>query len=229
MKHRKMKKLLALVLALCLLAGAMPLSASAAEYSGTCGANLKWEISGGTLTISGTGEMNDVALGADAPWEPFADSFTKIVVESGVTTIGDYTFTDLAGVTEVTLPDTLTSIGLYAFGGCESLQGITIPSCESIAHGAFRGCENLAYALLPENLTYIGQYAFSYTRPHADHPALWADYPADVRLHAVGADQCQPSQRRGDGNSGVRARPLGECGDRLRRGGHPHEHLHLLR
>ena len=163
MKHRTITKLLALALALCLLAGAVPLSASAAEYSGTCGANLKWEISGGTLTISGTGEMNDVALGADAPWEPFADSFTKIVVESGVTTIGDYTFTDLAGVTEVTLPDTLTSIGLYAFGGCESLQGITIPSCESIAHGAFRGCENLAYALLPENLTYIGQYAFSYT------------------------------------------------------------------
>ena len=101
MKHRRFTKLLALVLALCLLAGALPLSASAAEYSGSCGANLKWEISGGTLTISGTGEMNDVALGADAPWEPFADSFTKIVVESGVTTIGDYTFTDLAGVTEI--------------------------------------------------------------------------------------------------------------------------------
>ena len=49
MKHRRFTKLLALALALCLLAGALPLSASAAEYSGTCGTNLKWEIANGTL------------------------------------------------------------------------------------------------------------------------------------------------------------------------------------
>ena len=52
MKHRRFTKLLALALALCLLAGALPLSASAAEYSGSCGTNLKWEFADDTLTIS---------------------------------------------------------------------------------------------------------------------------------------------------------------------------------
>lgn len=77
MKHRRFTKLLALALALCLLAGALPLSASAAEYSGSCGANLKWEIADDTLTISGTGPMNDFPAGySQVPWYKYRDHFT---------------------------------------------------------------------------------------------------------------------------------------------------------
>ncbi len=81
------------MLALCLLAGALPLSASAAEYSGTCGTNLKWEIADGTLTISGTGAMNDFPAGySQVPWYKYRDHFTKAQVQSGVTTVGENAF-----------------------------------------------------------------------------------------------------------------------------------------
>ena len=165
MKHRKMKKLLALVLALCLLAGALPLSASAAQYSGTCGTNLKWEISGGTLTISGTGEMVDFQAGYQAPWDSYGNNtgtYTSVVVESGVTTIGDYAFDSDSKLTQVTLPDTLTSIGSHAFDAA-GLTGITIPSgVTAIGDSAFKSCGNLAYAQLPDTLTTIGDWAFWY-------------------------------------------------------------------
>ena len=162
MKHRKMKKLLALVLALCLLAGAVPLSASAAEYSGTCGTNLKWEIAGDTLTISGEGAMADYQYATNVPWHDYSDSFSQVVVESGVTHIGENAFGFTDEILQVTLPDTLTSIGAGAFACCYSLKGITIPSgVTAIEEGTFLSCFDLAYAELPDTVTSIGDSAFS--------------------------------------------------------------------
>ena len=87
MKHRT-RKLLALLLALCLLAAALPLSASAAQYSGSCGQNLTWSIDGNVLAISGSGPMNDYIRTSDQPWYKYRKPVTKVVVNSGVTTIG---------------------------------------------------------------------------------------------------------------------------------------------
>ena len=63
---------------------------------------------------------------------------------------------------EVVIPDNVTTIGKYAFGGCTSLTSITIPgSVTAIGEFAFAGCTSLTSITLPDNLTTIGRYAFA--------------------------------------------------------------------
>ena len=63
--------------------------------------------------------------------------------------------------TELTIPDDITAINRYAFGGCTSLISITIPdSVRSIGEGAFSGCDELTTVTIPDSVTSIGDYAF---------------------------------------------------------------------
>ncbi len=72
-------------------------------------------------------------------------------------------------VTSITLPDTLVSIGDYAFTNCTDLTSIVIPdSVEYIGSGAFHGCRNLVSAKLPTGLTRIEERLFAYCRSLAD-------------------------------------------------------------
>ncbi len=66
------------------------------------------------------------------------------VIPDSVTSIGDYAFSGCSSLTSITIPDSVTSIGDYAFYGCSSLTSITIPdSVTSIGSSAFSGCSNL--------------------------------------------------------------------------------------
>ena len=95
------------------------------------------------------------------PWSSYADSITRIRVESGVTRIGDIAFYNCTNVTGVTLPDTLERIGDYAFKNCTSLGYVNFPtSLRGIGNAAFESCEKLTGIRLPEGLTSIGNYAF---------------------------------------------------------------------
>lgn len=106
-----------------------------------CGENLTWNFSNGTLTISGRGDMSD---GASALWEEFTEQITKVVVEEGVTSIGNNAFSDHVNLETVSLPDSLGSIGSSAFWNCTSLQSIRIPeNVSNIAGSAFTGCGSL--------------------------------------------------------------------------------------
>jgi hypothetical protein len=85
----------------------------------------------------------------------------KTVVFTG-TSIGKYTLYSRA-VTSVTISDSVTSIGDYAFDGCTSLAEITIPdSVTSIGDNAFYRCTSLAEITIPDSVTSIGDYAFRY-------------------------------------------------------------------
>ena len=100
---------------------------------GTCGAqgkNLTWTLScDGTLTIRGTGAMRHFwDYAADIPWWNYKDAIQRIVIEEGVTTIGNHAFVVCSNLTSVSLPNTLTSISYLAFGHCTSLPSLTIPS-----------------------------------------------------------------------------------------------------
>ena len=116
----------------CLLAALCVFTLAAnAAISGTCGANLTWTLDdNGTLTISGTGKMNDYDHYDDydlyynsystAPWGGSVSNANRVktvVIENGVTSIGDSAFEDCTELTSVTLPDSVTSIGDYAFFG----------------------------------------------------------------------------------------------------------------
>ncbi|MBQ7961765.1 MAG: leucine-rich repeat domain-containing protein [Clostridia bacterium] len=128
--------------------------------SGTCGDNLTWTLdSDGTLTISGTGPMEDYPGWSDTPWFSAKDNISKIVINKGVTTIGDYAFATLQGVTAISIPEGIVSIGdnsLFITGITE----IKIPfGVTEIGSEAFYGCD-FTEIIIPDSVTYIGDRVF---------------------------------------------------------------------
>ena len=137
--------------------------------SGECGENLTWRVDAdGTLTISGTGAMQDYdAVSEDniwhttAPWHAYYP--TKLVFEEGITYIGSYAFYKCGFTGGLTLPESLTNIGEAAFLDCSGFTGnLTLPkNLTSVSDWAFTRCSGFRGGLtLPEGLTSIGNYAF---------------------------------------------------------------------
>ena len=176
---KTMKKALSVMLVVVIMLTAAPLSGfvglelpewldvsieASAETSGTCGEKVTWTFdeSTGTLTISGTGEM-DENLYWNCPWEDFRDNIETIIINDGVTIIGDYAFYDCNSLTSVTIPDSVTSIGDNAFYNCSSLIGITIPdSVSSIGSEAFYHCDCIKNISVPDSVTLISYGAFEH-------------------------------------------------------------------
>lgn len=133
-----------------------------AQSSGTCGKdgnNLTWTLSGGTLTISGTGDMADYSN--TNPWYDNRSSIKSVVIEAGVTSIGKYAFYNCDNLTSMTIPGSVTSIGNYAFNKCSSLASVTIPKgVISIGPRAFQNCTSLTSIALPEGITSISIRTF---------------------------------------------------------------------
>ena len=125
-----------------------------------CGDNVYWSFSGGTLTISGEGAMDDYDYDySTAPW--FGFDINEIVVEDGVTSIGEGAFSYCTSLTSVAIPDSVTSIGSYAFYQCTSLTSVAIPdSVTSIGDCAFYHCTSLTSVAIPDSVTSIGHNAF---------------------------------------------------------------------
>ena len=87
---------------------------------------------------------------------------TSISLLEGTLGIADEAFRQCSGLTNVTIPSSVTSIGSYAFYGCSGLTSVTIPnSVTSIGGSAFRGCSGLTSVTIPNSVTSIGSYAFS--------------------------------------------------------------------
>ena len=102
--------------------------------------------------------MADYASSAQSP---FASGITSIVLEEGVTSVGNYSFADMPNLTSVDLPSTLTRIGGHAFENAAALTSVTIPaSVTEIGEDAFAGCENLTI------YGYNGTVAQSYANSH---------------------------------------------------------------
>ena len=126
--------------------------------------NLTWKLyEDGTLNISGTGEMKNYNYfeGNQSPASQKKDSVKKVVIEDGVTSIGDAAFYGCSSLTSITIPNSVTSIGEAVFGNCGSLPSITIPDgVTSIGSSAFRDCTSLTSITIPNSITSIGEAAF---------------------------------------------------------------------
>ena len=127
-------------------------------------AEVTWKLSeDGTLTISGTGSMVNYSSGYSVPWYPQRESIKNIIIENGVTSIGNNAFYGCKALTSLTIPNNVTSIGYNAFGNCTGLTSITIPnSITSIGRSAFYKCSALTSITIPNSVTNIGDYGGDY-------------------------------------------------------------------
>jgi len=155
------------------------------------GQNLTWELSNGVLTISGKGDMPNCHNSGrkikalltgelspnNVPWFKSGESIRKIVIEEGVTSIGDYVFTcyfdfnksqtvPYTILQEVVFPRSLRTIGVGAFKGCDNLNSIVFNDIGenedqtlTIKDYAFESCK-IEQLILPSYVTIIGEGAF---------------------------------------------------------------------
>ena len=85
----------------------------------------------------------------------------SITIPNSVTSIGNYAFMNCSELSSITIPNSVTSIGDYAFSGCSGLTSITIPhSVTSIRRSAFEYCDGLTSITIPNSVTSIGNSAF---------------------------------------------------------------------
>ncbi len=150
--------ILTIVLSLCSFEGVF---GATSINSGTCGDNLTWELyDNGELIISGTGDMRNYTS-SSVPWENVTNSIKTVTISDSVTSIGDWAFSYCKSLTSVTIGNSVTSIGYGAFSGCRNLKNIAIPdSVTSIGDSAFEGCASLTSVTIPDSVTSIGDWAF---------------------------------------------------------------------
>ena len=160
------KRFLSAALVCCLLISLFPFQVIAVEsdvLTGSCGENLVYTLdcTTSTLTISGTGPMRDYAVSPSyaydrtTPWFSHRGNVRKVIVNPGVTSIGDFAFA-LCSVESISLPNTITVLGHYAFEKCSLLQDITIPnSIQTIGEFAFEGCTGLTQITIPAGVVNI--------------------------------------------------------------------------
>lgn len=187
-----MKKHITRLLFAALLLLALCIGASAAGTSGKCGPSAYWSFdsSTGTLTISGSGAMEDYEYGNEFPWMDYRNSIQTIVIGDQITQIGRNAFPWTACST-IQFGKSVRSIGAEAFSGCRNLNGdLTLPdsvqivgndafsectgltgtltlgsSLQTIGAGAFYDCSFSGNLVIPDSVTSIGRYAF-YSRPY---------------------------------------------------------------
>ena len=175
-----MKKLLSVILTICLLLTIMPLGifnlTASAETEYTEG-YYTYTVSNGeaTITSADTSISGDVTIPStlggypvtsigNYTFESCAD-ITSIAMPNSVTSIGKHVFFGCSKLTSITLSDRLMSIGNYAFNGCSKIKSLTIPnSVISIGDGAFLGCSKLENVTIPDGVTRIGESTFEYCR-----------------------------------------------------------------
>lgn len=129
--------------------------------SGKCGVNARWNLTDdGVLTVSGTGDMNDYWT-EEHPWCLNEDDIKIVIIENGITSIGDGAFSFCTFLTSITIPDSVTSIGEGAFYRCSSITSVTIPdSVKVIMNNAFYLCTGLTSVTISDGVTTIGTNAF---------------------------------------------------------------------
>ncbi len=151
--------------------------------SGNVNEDITWTLDdNGTLKIMGTGAMPNYPTMIDQPWDAKRSSIESVVIENGITSIGDRSFYNLSYLKSVNIPSSVTSIGVSAFNSTR-LTSITIPSSvttignnafsdsylvsitipdsvTSLGTNVFNNCKNLTSATLPSNITTIPNSLF---------------------------------------------------------------------
>lgn len=115
--------------------------------------DIHLRVDGDTLYLSGTGTVQKGDFGEYKP--------INVVVEKGITGIGEFAFNNYKSLISITLPEGVEYIGVGAFRDCSNLMSITLPEgLKSIGGSAFYGCDSLESTTLPDSIVTIGGGAF---------------------------------------------------------------------
>ena len=148
-----MKRILSIIICICLLACLVPFGAGAEEA-------VSWSLEGGTLAITGSGEMDYKKI----PWADRLEEIQAVRLDEGITSVQNGAFAGCANLTSVTLSKGLQYIGDEAFRDCESLCWVTLPQqLIGIGEKAFAGCAKLTSIVIPGSVGRIGDRAFEPT------------------------------------------------------------------
>ena len=171
-----------------------------------CGEDLTWDydLDTKTLTISGTGEMNDydpLNNSVSAPWKWYTNSITSVEIGDGVTGIGEYAFENCDSLTSVTIPESVTDIGFAAFAYCDDLTSVTIKNPDCLMSFSPATICNQRYYEGP----YCGeQYTFTGTI-YGEKDSIAQDY---AKTYGYAFDTLKnapnPASSLGDGADGIR-------------------------
>lgn len=127
--------------------------------------NIFWDMDdNGVLRIYGRGDMPDyegINSRTSAPWAAYVYDITSVIIEEGITSIGEYAFYGCRNMKNASLPEGLVEIKKDGFGFCGNLADITFPvELERIGDYAFSTCNGLTDVRLPSHLKIIGASAF---------------------------------------------------------------------
>ena len=191
-----MKKISAIILTVLLLLQAVPFTVQAEDTAseqtlmtaataeadvvaeGSAGENVTWVLTNdGVLTFSGSGPMKDYrdqgifsTYYDPAPWWDYQSQIYMVVINEGITSIGDFAFAGHSSLYAIRLPDSLESIGWKTFDDCGSLYSVDIPEgVTEIGSYAFFFCTYLSHVSIPDTVSYIGEAAFSNCNLDAVH------------------------------------------------------------
>ena len=126
----------------------VPYGGTRIVVSGACGDGLTWILDDvGTLTISGKGEMDGFADSSSMPWYDHLSSITSVVLDDGVTGIGNYAFDGCTALSSVRY------IAYRVFAGCTALKSVTMEEgLKSIGSAAFEECTALTSIRIPNSI-----------------------------------------------------------------------------
>ena len=140
------------------------------DVTGSCGNSCTYSFDeDGTLIISGSGAMTNYKITdytsgkelANTPWYAYRKIIKKVIIEDGITSIGNTAFFNFINLTEVNCPDTLTTIGEDAFRNCTAITTPPIfDNVTTIGNGAFMDCSGITSIIVPNGVTTIGYSAF---------------------------------------------------------------------
>lgn len=148
------------------------------------GTKVFYEFSGNTLIVGGEGEIPPYSREEyreaemdwingypaeddvfpeyiDVPWRQHGSAIKTVIIQEGITTIGNGAFEDIATLETVELASSIESLGSYSFKGCSALLKIELPpSIKTIGHNAFEGCISLKQITIPTHVKNIPYSAF---------------------------------------------------------------------
>lgn len=137
--------------------------ASAETISGSCGSGVTYTFDKetGLFTVSRSGIMDPFPWGQDntRPWYSYIEDIKKVVIEEGITSIGQYCFKGCTNLTEISFSSTVNRIEGNAFSDCTSLTKVVIPNVTQLA-GAFTDCTSLKTFVAGGAITYLTSYLF---------------------------------------------------------------------